>query len=28
MYNRSLTQAEITNNYNYYKPIFNLTWAP
>jgi hypothetical protein len=25
MYNRSLTQAEITNNYNYYKPIYNLT---
>tara|TARA_B110000503_G_scaffold143550_2_gene245743 strand:- start:4237 stop:4923 length:687 start_codon:yes stop_codon:yes gene_type:complete len=24
-YNRSLTQAEITNNYNYYKPIFNLS---
>jgi hypothetical protein len=24
-YNRSLTQEEITNNYNYYKPIFNLT---
>jgi hypothetical protein len=24
MYNRSLTQAEITNNYNYYKPIYNL----
>lgn len=25
MYNRSLTQAEITNNYNYYKSIFNLS---
>jgi hypothetical protein len=24
-YNRALTQQEITNNYNYYKPIFNLT---
>jgi hypothetical protein len=25
VYNRSLTQQEITNNYNYYKPIFNLS---
>jgi hypothetical protein len=25
VYNRSLSEAEITNNYNYYKPIFNLT---
>jgi hypothetical protein len=24
-YNRALTQSEVTNNYNYYKPIFNLT---
>ena len=24
VYNRTLSQAEITNNYNYYKPIFNL----
>jgi hypothetical protein len=24
-YNRSLTQEEITNNYNYFKPIFNLS---
>jgi hypothetical protein len=24
-YNRALTQQEITNNYNYYKPIFNLS---
>jgi hypothetical protein len=24
-YNRVLTQTEITNNYNYYKPIFNLS---
>jgi hypothetical protein len=23
-YNRALTQQEITNSYNYYKPIFNL----
>jgi len=27
IYNRSLTQQEITNNYNYYKPIFNLSWV-
>jgi hypothetical protein len=25
VYNRTLSQAEITNNYNYYKPIFNLS---
>jgi hypothetical protein len=25
VYNRALTQAEITNSYNYYKPIYNLT---
>jgi hypothetical protein len=25
VYNRALTQQEITNNYNYYKPIYNLT---
>jgi len=24
VYNRTLSQAEITNSYNYYKPIFNL----
>jgi hypothetical protein len=24
VYNRTLSQAEITNNYNYYKPIYNL----
>jgi hypothetical protein len=24
VYNRTLSQEEITNNYNYYKPIFNL----
>jgi hypothetical protein len=24
-YNRTLTQAEITTNYNYFKPIFNLS---
>ena len=25
VYNRTLSQQEITNNYNYYKPIFNLS---